>query len=172
MVIRTLDIGGDKELSYHTFESEMNPFLGHRAIRLCLDKQDMFRTQLRALARAAEHGRLAIMFPMIATVDEFKAARELFNECHRQLATEGQVRAETLANIEVGMMVEVPAAAVLADEFSKYADFFSIGSNDLIQYTMAADRMSQKVTHLYQPLNPSILRLINYTIQGARYNNR
>ena len=169
VVVRTLDIGGDKKLSYFTFPEEMNPFLGYRAIRLCLDRTDIFKTQLRALCRASVYGKLCIMFPMIATINEFRQAKAIFEECKAELLAEGTPVSE---NIEVGMMVEIPAAAVLADEFSKYADFFSIGTNDLIQYSMAADRMSQKVSYLYQPYNPAILRLINMTIKGAHKNGK
>ncbi len=169
VVVRTLDIGGDKKLSYFTFPEEMNPFLGYRAIRLCLDRTDIFKTQLRALCRASVYGKLCIMFPMIATIDEFRSAKAIFEECKAELLAEGVAVSD---DIQVGMMVEIPAAAVLADEFSKYADFFSIGTNDLIQYSMAADRMSQKVAYLYQPYNPAILRLINMTIKGAHKNGK
>lgn len=169
VVVRTLDIGGDKRLSYFEFPEEMNPFLGYRAIRLCLDRTDIFKTQLRALCRASVYGKLCIMFPMIATINEFKQAKAIFEECKADLIKEGVAVSD---DIEVGMMVEIPAAAVLADEFSKYADFFSIGTNDLIQYSMAADRMSEKVAYLYQPYNPSILRLINMTIKGAHKNGK
>lgn len=169
VVVRTLDIGGDKKLSYFTFPEEMNPFLGYRAIRLCLDRTDIFKTQLRALCRASVYGKLCIMFPMIATIDEFRNAKAIFEECKAELLAEGVAVSD---DIQVGMMVEIPAAAVLADEFSKYADFFSIGTNDLIQYSMAADRMSQKVAYLYQPYNPAILRLINMTIKGAHKNGK
>lgn len=164
VVVRTLDIGGDKKLSYFQFPEEMNPFLGYRAIRLCLDRTDIFRTQLRALIRASVYGRLCIMFPMIATVKEFRDAKAIFNEEKEKLIAEGVKVSDT---IEVGMMVEIPAAAVNADNFAKEADFFSIGTNDLIQYTMAADRMSEHVSYLYQPYNPSILRLVKATIEGA-----
>ena len=169
VVVRTLDIGGDKKLPYFEFEPEMNPFLGYRAIRLCLDRKDIFKTQVRALLRASVYGKLAIMFPMIATVDEFKAAKEFVLETKEELKAEG---VEVSDNIEIGMMVEIPASAVLADEFAKYADFFSIGTNDLIQYSMAADRMSEKVAYLYQPLNPAILRLVKMTIDGAHSQGR
>lgn len=164
VVVRTLDIGGDKKLPYLPIDPEMNPFLGYRAIRLCLDRKDIFRTQLRALLRASAYGKLRIMFPMIATIDEFVSAKALLEEEKEKLVKEGVGVGQDL---QVGMMVEIPAAAVLADEFAKYADFFSIGTNDLIQYSMAADRMSEKVSYLYQPLNPSILRLIKLTIDGA-----
>ena len=169
VVVRTLDIGGDKKLSYFEFPEEMNPFLGYRAIRLCLDRTDIFKTQLRALCRASVYGKLCIMFPMIATINEFRQAKALFEECKKELLDEGTPVSD---DIQVGMMVEIPAAAVLADEFSKYADFFSIGTNDLIQYSMAADRMSQKVAYLYQPYNPAILRLVNMTIKGAHKNGK
>lgn len=169
VVVRTLDIGGDKKLSYFEFPEEMNPFLGYRAIRLCLDRKDIFKTQLRALCRASVYGQLCIMFPMIATINEFRDAKAVFEECKQELINEGVAVSD---DIKVGMMVEIPAAAVLADEFSKYADFFSIGTNDLIQYSMAADRMSEKVSYLYQPFNPAILRLINMTIKGAHHNGK
>ena len=164
VVVRTLDIGGDKKLSYFEFPEEMNPFLGYRAIRLCLDRTDIFRTQLRALIRASVYGRLCIMFPMIATVKEFCDAKAIYEEEKAKLIAEGVKVAD---NIEVGMMVEIPAAAVNAGNFAKHADFFSIGTNDLIQYSMAADRMSEHVSYLYQPYNPSVLRLIKMTIDGA-----
>ena len=151
VVVRTLDIGGDKKLNYYTFPEEMNPFLGYRAIRFCLDRKDVFRTQLRALCRASVYGKLCIMFPMIATVKEFLEAKAVFEEEKAKLLAEGIAVSDS---IEIGMMVEIPAAAVLADEFAKHADFFSIGTNDLVQYSMAADRMSEKVSYLYQPLNP------------------
>ncbi len=169
VVVRTLDIGGDKKLPYFEFDPEMNPFLGYRAIRLCLDRKDIFKTQVRALLRASVYGKLAIMFPMIATVDEFKNAKQFVLETKEELKAEGVAVSD---EIEIGMMVEIPASAVLADEFAKYADFFSIGTNDLIQYSMAADRMSEKVAYLYQPLNPSILRLIKMTIDGAHSQGR
>lgn len=169
VIIRTLDIGGDKTLKYFKFPEEMNPFLGYRAIRFCLDKKDVFKTQLRALIRASEFGKLGIMFPMIATIDEFKAARDFFDKVYKEVKKDYPNISD---KIEVGMMVEIPAAAVNCENFCKYADFVSIGTNDLIQYTMAADRMSEKVTYLYQPLNPSILRLIKMTIDGAHKNGK
>ena len=169
VVIRTLDIGGDKKLNYYTFEEEMNPFLGVRAVRFCLMRKDIFRTQLRALLRASAFGHLCIMFPMIATVNEFKEAKKCYEEARAELIAEGVAVGD---KVEVGCMIEIPAAAVLADQLSKYAAFFSIGTNDLIQYSMAADRMSQPVSYLYQPLNPSILRLIKMTIDGAHKNGK
>ncbi|WP_172194019.1 phosphoenolpyruvate--protein phosphotransferase [Saccharibacillus qingshengii] len=164
VVVRTLDIGGDKELPYLDLPKEMNPFLGFRAIRLCLDRQDIFRTQLRALLRASVHGDLRIMFPMIATLVEFREAKALLEEERANLKSEGIAVAD---QIQLGIMVEIPSTAVLADQFAKEVDFFSIGTNDLIQYTMAADRMNERVSYLYQPYNPSILRLVDMVIKAA-----
>lgn len=164
VVVRTLDIGGDKELPYLELPKELNPFLGFRAIRLCLEEQGIFRTQLRALLRASSYGNLKIMFPMIATLDEFRSAKAILEEEKQKLITEGVKVSE---KIELGIMVEIPSTAVLADQFAKEVDFFSIGTNDLIQYTMAADRMNQRVSYLYQPYSPSILRLVKMVIDAA-----
>ncbi|WP_347862435.1 phosphoenolpyruvate--protein phosphotransferase [Salimicrobium sp. PL1-032A] len=164
VVVRTLDIGGDKELDYLDLPDEMNPFLGYRAIRLCLERDDIFRTQLRALLRAGVHGNLKIMFPMIATLEEFRQAKAILMEEQDNLKNEGVDVAE---DFEVGMMVEIPATAVIARQFAKEVDFFSIGTNDLIQYTMAADRMNERVSYLYQPYNPAILNLVSNVIDAA-----
>ncbi|WP_404331320.1 phosphoenolpyruvate--protein phosphotransferase [Mesobacillus maritimus] len=164
VVVRTLDIGGDKELPYLNLPKEMNPFLGFRAIRLCLEEQEIFRTQLRALLRASVYGNLKVMFPMIATLSEFREAKAILEEEKQKLDSEGIKVAE---KIELGIMVEIPSTAIIADQFAKEVDFFSIGTNDLIQYTMAADRMNQQVSYLYQPYNPSILRLVKMVIDAA-----
>ncbi|HBI0793102.1 TPA: phosphoenolpyruvate--protein phosphotransferase [Staphylococcus aureus] len=164
VVVRTLDIGGDKELSYLNLPEEMNPFLGYRAIRLCLAQQDIFRPQLRALLRASVYGKLNIMFPMVATINEFRESKAILLEEKENLKNEGH---DISDDIELGIMVEIPATAALADVFAKEVDFFSIGTNDLIQYTLAADRMSERVSYLYQPYNPSILRLVKQVIEAS-----
>ena len=163
VTVRTMDIGGDKHLSYWKLPDEENPFLGYRAIRISLDQTEIFRTQLRALLRASAYGNLWIMFPMIATLAEFRAAKKLYLEERAKLENDGVAMGE----VKLGIMIEIPAAAVLADKFAKELDFFSIGTNDLIGYTMAADRGNDKVAYLYQPYNPSILRLINNVIEAA-----
>ncbi len=164
VVIRTLDIGGDKELPYLDLPDEMNPFLGFRAIRLCLEMDDMFRTQLRALLRASAYGNLKIMFPMIATLQEFREAKAILEEEKQKLQKEGT---DVNDKLELGIMVEIPSTAVMAPQFAKEVDFFSIGTNDLIQYTMAADRMNERVSYLYQPYSPAILSLVKMVIDAS-----
>ncbi len=164
VVIRTLDIGGDKELPYLDLPHELNPFLGFRAIRLCLEMQEMFRVQLRALLRASAYGNLKIMFPMIAALEELRQAKQILNEEKSKLEANG---IDVSSEMEVGIMVEIPSTAVAAQQFAKEVDFFSIGTNDLIQYTMAADRMNERVSYLYQPYHPAILRLVDMVIKAA-----
>lgn len=163
VIVRTLDIGGDKQLSYWHMPKEINPFLGLRAIRFTLEETTIFRTQLRALLRASHFGNLKIMFPMIATLDEFHEAKQILIEEKQKLQSENV----PIAKIEVGIMVETPATALVIDQFAKEVDFFSIGTNDLIQYTFAADRMNEHVSYLYQPYHPAILRLVKMVIDAA-----
>ena len=164
VVVRTMDIGGDKHLPYLQLPEEMNPFLGYRAIRIGLNQPELLRVQLRALLRASVYGSLRIMFPMISNLPEFRAAKAIYEEEKAKLESEG---VEVADDIQVGIMIEIPAAAVIADQFAKEVDFFSIGTNDLIQYTMAADRMNEHVSYLYQPFNPSVLRLIKNVIDAS-----
>jgi phosphotransferase system enzyme I (PtsI) len=164
VVVRTMDIGGDKHLPYLQLPEEMNPFLGYRAIRIGLNQPELLRVQLRALLRASVYGSLRIMFPMISNLPEFRAAKAIYEEEKAKLEAEG---VEVADDIQVGIMIEIPAAAVIADQFAKEVDFFSIGTNDLIQYTMAADRMNEHVSYLYQPFNPSVLRLIKNVIDAS-----
>lgn len=162
VVIRTMDIGGDKNLPYLKLPNEMNPFMGYRAIRISLDRQDIFRTQLRALLRASVYGDLWFMFPMIATLKELRAAKAVYQQERQKMVDSGK----KVGDIKIGMM-EIPAAVVLADKFAKEVDFMSIGTNDLIGYSMAADRTNESVSYLYQPYNPSILRLIKHVIDAC-----
>lgn len=169
IVIRTIDIGGDKEIPYLKLPKEDNPFLGFRAIRICLDRPEMFKTQLRAILRASAFGNLKIMFPMIATLGEWRQAKALLEETKQELSAAG---ISYNAGIETGIMIEIPAAALLADKFAREVDFFSIGTNDLVQYTLAADRMNPKLGYLNDPLHPAVLQLIERVITAAHANGK
>jgi phosphotransferase system enzyme I (PtsI) len=166
VVIRTLDIGGDKQIPYMNFPKEDNPFLGYRAIRYCIDHEEIFKVQLRALLRASCFGNLRIMFPMISNVQEVRKAKSIIESVKVSLAEENIA----YGDYQVGIMIEIPAAALIADQLGKEVDFFSIGTNDLIQYTTAVDRMNQKIADLYSPYHPGLLKLIQMVIDGAKKN--